>query len=47
MALICTDKHIMGKHAVGLATRILLVATIVVVGILSAACLVVQILGIG
>lgn len=47
MALICTDKHMMGEHAVPLITRILLIATIVVVGILSAVCLVMQILGIG
>lgn len=47
MALICTDKHMMGKHTVPLITRILLIATIVVVGILSAVCLVMQILGIG
>lgn len=47
MALICTDKHMMGEHTVPLITRILLIATIVVVGILSAVCLVMQILGIG
>lgn len=47
MALICTDKHMMGEHTVPLITRILLITTIVVVGILSAACLVMQILGIG
>lgn len=47
MALICTDKHMMGEHTVLLITRILLIATIVVVGILSAVCLVMQILGIG
>lgn len=47
MALICTDKHMMGEHTVPLITRILLIATIVVVGILSAVCLVIQILGIG
>lgn len=47
MALICTDKHMMGKHTVPLITRILLIATIVMVGILSAVCLVMQILGIG
>lgn len=47
MALICTDKHMMGEHIVPLITRILLIATIVVVGILSAVCLVMQILGIG
>ena len=46
MALICTDKHMMGEHTVPLITRILLIATIVVVGILSAVCLVMQILGI-
>ena len=47
MALICTDKHMMGEHTVPLITRILLIATIVVIGILSAVCLVMQILGIG
>lgn len=47
MALICTDKHMMGEHTVPLITRLLLIATIVVVGILSAVCLVMQILGIG
>lgn len=47
MALICTDKHMMGEHTVPLITRILLISTIVVVGILSAVCLVMQILGIG
>lgn len=47
MALICTDKHMMGEHTVPFITRILLIATIVVVGILSAVCLVMQILGIG
>lgn len=47
MALICTDKHMMGEHTVPLITRILFIATIVVVGILSAVCLVMQILGIG
>lgn len=47
MALICTDSHMMGNHTVSLVTRILLLATIVVVGILSAVCLVMQILGIG
>lgn len=47
MALICTDKHMMGEHTVPLITRILLIATIVVVGTLSAVCLVMQILGIG
>lgn len=47
MAIICTDKHIMGKYCVSRVTRILLYITIAVVGLLSAACLVMQILGIG
>lgn len=47
MALICTDSHIMGKHTVSLVTKILLSATIVVVGILSLVCLVLQVLGLG
>ena len=47
MAIICTDKHVMGKYTVGKFTRIILCFTIVVVGILSTICLVMQILGIG
>lgn len=47
MAIICTDKHVMGKYTVGKFTRIILCFTIVVVGILSAICLVMQVLGIG
>lgn len=47
MAIICTDKHVMGKYCALLVTRILLYITIGVVGLLSIACLVMQILGIG
>ena len=47
MVIICTDKHVMGKYAVGKFTRVILCFTTVVVGILSAICLVMQILGIG
>lgn len=47
MAIICTDKHVMGKYTVGKVTRALLYFTIVVAGILSAICLVMQVLGIG
>ena len=47
MAIICTDKHVMGKYAVGKVTRALLYFTIVVVGILSVICLAMQVLGIG
>ena len=47
MAIICTDKHVMGKYTAGKFTRIILCFTIVVVGILSAICLVMQVLGIG
>jgi NRAMP (natural resistance-associated macrophage protein)-like metal ion transporter len=47
MAIICTDKHVMSKYTVGKFTRIILCFTIVVVGILSAICLVMQVLGIG
>ena len=47
MAIICTDKHVMGKYTVGKVTRALLYFTIVVVGILSVICLVMQVLGIG
>lgn len=46
MAIICTDKHVMGKYTVGKFTRIILCFTIMVVGILSAICLVMQVLGI-
>ncbi len=47
MAIICTDRHMMGSHTVPLITRILLYITIVVVGILSIICLIMQIFGIG
>ena len=47
MAIIATDKHIMGEHVITLIPRILLMFTIVVVGFLSIACLVMQVLGIG
>ena len=47
MAIICTDKHVMGKYTVGKVTRALLYLTIVAVGILSIICLVMQVLGIG
>lgn len=47
MAIICTDKLIMGDHCASLVSRILLVATIIVVGILSIVCLVMRVLGIG
>lgn len=47
MAIICTDKHMMGTYTVPLVTRVLLYITIVVVGILSIVCLIMQIFGIG
>ncbi len=47
MATICTDKRMMGAHTVPLVTRGLLYITIVVVGILSIICLIMQIFGIG
>lgn len=47
MAIICTDKRMMGAHTVPLVTRGLLYITIVVVGILSIMCLIMQIFGIG
>lgn len=47
MAIICTDKRMMGAHTVRLVTRGLLYITIVVVGILSIICLIMQIFGIG
>ena len=45
MAIIATDKHVMKEHTIGPIARVLLIATIVVVGILSIACLALQILG--
>ena len=45
MAIIATDKHVMKEHTIGPIARVLLVATIVVVGILSIVCLALQILG--
>lgn len=47
MSIICTDKRMMGAHTVPLVTRGLLYITIVVVGILSIICLIMQIFGIG
>lgn len=47
MAIICTDKRMMGTYTVPLVTRGLLYITIVVVGILSIICLIMQIFGIG
>lgn len=47
MAIICTDKRMMGAYTVPLVTRGLLYITIVVVGILSIVCLIMQIFGIG
>lgn len=47
MAIICTDKRMMGAHTVPFVTRGLLYITIVVVGILSIICLIMQIFGIG
>lgn len=47
MAIICTDKRMMGAHTVPLVTRGLLYITIVVVGVLSIICLIMQIFGIG
>lgn len=46
MAIICTDPLVMGKHTVSKVTRALLYFTIVVVGILSVICLVMQALGV-
>lgn len=47
MAIICTDRFVMGAYCVSRLTRILLYLTIVVVGALSIVCLAMQILGIG
>ena len=47
MALICIDKRFMGEHTAPKITRVLLFATIAVVGALSVVCLGMQILGIG
>ena len=47
MAIICTDKFVMGKYCVPKITRILLYLTIGVVGLLSITCIVLQLFGIG
>lgn len=47
MAIICTDKYVMGNYGVPKVTRILLYLTIGVVGLLSITCIILQILGIG
>ena len=47
MAIICTDKRMMGAHTVPLVTRGLLYITIVVGGIIAIICLIMQIFGIG
>lgn len=47
MAIIATDKHVMGTHVISPVARVLLYLTIGVVGVLSLMCLVMQVLGIG
>lgn len=47
MAIISSDKRIMGKYVSGKVTRILIWATVIVVTLLTVALLVMQILGIG
>ena len=47
MAIICTDKYVMGNYGVPKVTHILLYLTIGVVGLLSITCIILQILGIG
>lgn len=47
MAIISSDKHIMGRYVSGRVTRVLIWATVVVVTLLTVALLVMQILGIG
>jgi NRAMP (natural resistance-associated macrophage protein)-like metal ion transporter len=45
MAIIATDKYIMKEHVIGPISRVLLILAIIVVGILSVICLVLQVLG--
>ena len=45
MAIIATDKLMMRQHVIPLITRVLLYATVGVVGVLSVTCLVMQVLG--
>ena len=47
MAIISSDKHIMGKYVSGKFTRVLIWLTVIVVSLLTVALLVMQILGIG
>ena len=47
MAIICTDRYVMGNYCVPKITRILLYITIGVVGSLSIVCIILQLLGIG
>ena len=47
MAIISSDKLIMGKYVAGKITRILIWLTVVVVALLTVALLVIQVLGIG
>ena len=47
MALISSDKRIMGKYVSGRISRVLIWATVVVVTLLTVALLVMQVLGLG
>lgn len=47
MAIIAADKHVMGKFTSGRLSRILLWLTIVIVTVLTAALLIMQVLGLG
>ena len=47
MAIICNDKRFMRQHTSSKPARVMLYLTIVVVGILSIACIIMQLLGIG
>ena len=47
MALISSDKRIMGKYVSGRIFRVLIWATVLVVSLLTVALLVMQVLGIG
>ena len=47
MAIISSDKRIMGKYVAGKVTRVLIWLTVIVVALLTIALLVMQVLGIG
>ena len=47
MALISSDKRVMGKYKSGRVTRVLIWITVAIVTVLTAVLLVMQVLGIG